>query len=160
MTRLVRPRHLLPSAAVLAAAAAGGVATDPTSRWYRGLDKPPWQPPPPVFGWVWTPLYIVIAVAGTRAVDRHDASRQRRRYFLAYGGNLVLNAGWNWIFFRAKQPRWAVAEILLLEASTLDLIRRTWQLDRAAGRALVPYAVWVAFAAALTVELARRNPAA
>lgn len=46
----------------------------------------------------------------------------------------------------------------MLIASTVDLARRTRQLDTVGGAALVPYAAWTAFATALTAELARRNP--
>jgi hypothetical protein len=33
--------------AIGATAVTGGLGTDPTSSWYRSLDKPSWQPPPP-----------------------------------------------------------------------------------------------------------------
>ncbi|TWF75670.1 TspO/MBR related protein [Pseudonocardia hierapolitana] len=69
----------------------------------------------------------------------------------------MLNAGWTWSFFRAKNPPLAVLEVLALEASTVDLARRTWRLDRNAGIALLPYVAWTTYATALTAELARRN---
>ena len=47
---------------------------------------------------------------------------------------------------------------MLLAASTADLARRSWAVDRRAGAALVPYAVWTSFAAALSGAIARRNP--
>ena len=154
------PPLLATSAAVAVTAAAGTAGTDVTSRWYRRLDRPSWQPPGPVFGIAWTVLYVLLAGAGARALagsEQDDEGAPRRRYLRAYGANLVLNAGWTWAFFRAKRPALAVAEVLLLEASTVDLARRTWRLDRPAGAALLPYAAWVTFATALTVEIARRN---
>jgi tryptophan-rich sensory protein len=98
-------------------------------------------------------------VAGGRALDRTGptGSPARRRYARAYGANLLLNAGWSWLFFRARRPDVAAVEAVLLSASTVDLARRTWHLDPAAGRALVPYAAWTTFAAALTASIARRN---
>ena len=62
----------------------------------------------------------------------------------AFGTNLVLNAGRNWLFFKACRPRWAMAEILLMEASTIDLTRRAVKADSTAGKTLVPYVGWVA----------------
>ena len=44
-----------------------------------------------------------------------------------------------------------------LAASTADLTRRSWAVDRPAGLALLPYCAWTAFAAALTAAIARRN---
>ena len=144
--------------AVTATAVAGAAPTDPRSGWYAGLDKPPWQPPPPAYGLVWTPLYGALAVAAARTLDRAGPT-ERGRFATAFAANLALNAGWNWVFFGARRPKAALAEIALLELSTLDLVRRSGRVDRTARRLLLPYAAWVAFAAALNAEIARRNPA-
>lgn len=151
-------RHLpVTAAAVTATAVAGGIGTDVRSRWYQRLAKPKWQPPGAVFGPAWTVLYGLIATASGRALDRMPES-QRRGYAIALGTNLVLNVGWTWLFFKAKRPRLALAEIVLLEASSIDLIRRSAQHDKVAGGLLVPYAAWVGFATALTATIARKNP--
>ena len=153
------PRHLArTSAAVVATAVIGGLGTDVRSRWYRQLDKPAWQPPGAAFGPAWTTLYALMAVASARTLDRLDEPGDRRAYATAFGANLVLNTGWSWLFFRARRPRCALAEILLLEASTLDLKRRAATVDGAAATMLVPYAGWVAFATLLNAAIARRNP--
>jgi len=151
------PRLVSTSAAVAATAAIGGLGTDVTSRWYHDLDKPAWQPPGTVFGPAWTTLYALMALASARTLDRLEPG-ERPAFATAFGANLVLNAGWNWLFFKARRPRWALAEILLLEASTLDLTRRAAKADRPAAAMLVPYAGWVAFATALNASIARRNP--
>jgi benzodiazapine receptor len=119
-----------------------------------------WQPPGPAFGIAWTILYVLLAASGARALNRSEQSpdpAERRRYLRSYAVNLVLNAGWTWSFFRAKRPPLAVAEVVLLLASTLELTRRTYRLDQAAGIALLPYAGWTSFATALSAEIARRN---
>lgn len=154
----VRPL-LITTAAVAATAVAGKIGTDVSSRWYKRLDKPSWQPPGAAFPVVWSALYTLIAGGGARALHRaeQEGPQARNRYLGAYGTNLALNAGWTWSFFTAQNPPLAAAEVLALEASTLDLVRRTWQLDRNAGIALLPYAAWTTFATALTVEIARRN---
>jgi tryptophan-rich sensory protein len=161
MKVLGKSRHLLlTTAAVAATAAVGSVGTEVSSRWYRHLDKPSWQPPAAAFPLVWTALYATLAGSGARALDRAEHGAPTRRRFLgAYGTNLALNAGWTWSFFRAERLGLALAEIVVLEASTVDLTRRTWRLDRNAGIALLPYLAWVTYAGALTAELARRNRA-
>ena len=151
------PRLVRTSAAVAATAAIGGLGTDVTSRWYRDLDKPAWQPPGAAFGPVWTTLYVLMALASARTLDRLEPG-ERPAFATAFGANLVLNAGWNWLFFKARRPGWALTQILLLEASTLDLTRRAAKADRSAAAMLLPYAGWVAFAAALNAAIARRNP--
>lgn len=143
--------------AVTATAVVGAAATDPDSGWYADLAKPPWQPPPRAYAAVWTPLYAALAVAAARSLDR-AAPRARRRYAAAFAANLALNAGWSWLFFGAHRPKAALADIVLLELSTLDLARRSNHVDRPAHRLLAPYAAWVAFATALNAEIVRRNP--
>jgi tryptophan-rich sensory protein len=153
-------RHLpRTAAAVLATAVAGGLGTDVSSRWYDALRKPAWQPPGWAFGPAWTTLYGLIAVSSARVLDRADAP-QARAYRRALGANLALNTAWSWLFFTAKRPRWALAEVLVLEASTLDLARRARVVDPTAHHLLAPYAAWVGFASALNAEIVRLNPGA
>ncbi|MGC1211186.1 MAG: TspO/MBR family protein, partial [Micromonospora sp.] len=128
------------------------------SAWYRSLDKPAWQPPPAAFPAVWTPLYALIAVAGARALDRTSGS-QRARFARAYALDLALNAAWTALFFRARSPRLALAEIVALNAANVELLRRAWRADRLAGASLLPYVAWTGFATALNASLAARNPA-
>jgi tryptophan-rich sensory protein len=151
-------RHLPATAAAVAATAVvGGLGTDVRSEWYDALDKPAWQPPGWAFPVAWTTLYALIADASGRVLDRAPA-QERAAFARALGVNLALNTGWTWLFFTAKRPRWALAEIVLLQASTLDLARRARRVDPAAHRLLAPYAGWVGFATALNASIARRNP--
>jgi benzodiazapine receptor len=151
--------YALTSAAAAAAAAAGARAVDPGSAWYRGLRKPPWQPPPQAFGLVWTPLYASIAWAGGRALRQADG-RQRTKLAVSLGANLTLNAAWNWLFFGLRSPRAGLAGTLAVDLSNADLIRRVARVDRRAAAALAPYGLWCLFATALNADIARRNPPA
>lgn len=143
-------------AAVTSTAALGTVAVDTGSAWYRGLDKPAWQPPAAAFGPVWTCLYASMAWAGARAWN--GTERPKRRRLAALGGaNLALNVGWNVVFFRAHRPKAAVVTIAALEATTLGFMLDARRHSPAAAAALVPYAAWTAYAAALNATIARRN---
>ena len=152
-------RRSLPgtAAAVTATAVVGTLGTEVRSPWYLQLDKPSWQPPGWAFGPAWTTLYALLAAGSARALDRAPSEAERLGLQRALGLNLVLNAGWNWLFFKAQRPGVALAEVVLLEASTLDLAQRAGRVDRPAGRLLWPYAAWVAFATALNASIARRN---
>lgn len=145
--------------AVAAAAAIGGASADPGSAWYRSLRKPRWQPPSPAYGLVWTPLYAAIAYAGGRAL-RSAQSRDRDRVAGSLILDLALNAAWTPLFFRARRPRAALAEIACLNIANVLLIRQSWQADRAAAVLLLPYAGWTVFATALNAEIVRLNPSA
>ena len=74
--------------------------------WYPKLDKPGYVPPNVVFPVAWTTLYADIAVTSASTIDRmrDDGDDARRRnYVAALGVNLVLNAGWSWLFFRLNK---------------------------------------------------------
>jgi tryptophan-rich sensory protein len=149
--------YALTTAAAAATAVAGARAVEPDSTWYRGLAKPPWQPPPPAFGLVWTPLYASIAWASGHALSR-AAGRERQALISALTANLALNAAWNWMFFGLRSPRAGLTGTVLLDVSNAELIRRTRKVDPRAAGALLPYVLWCAFATALNAEIARRNP--
>lgn len=151
-------RHLAATTgAVTATAVIGALGTDVKSAWYQQLAKPAWQPPGAAFAPVWTGLYAMIALSSARALDQSDPEG-RRNVTRALAANLVLNASWNWLFFKAHRPRWSLVDIALLDASTLDLARRARRVDPAAGRLLLPYAAWVGFASALNAAIVRLNP--
>ncbi|HCU93941.1 MAG TPA: TspO protein [Actinobacteria bacterium] len=143
--------------AVAATAVIGGVAADPGSAWYRSLRKPRWQPPPPAYALVWTPLYVTIAYASARALSQ-ALSRDRSQIIRSLLLDLALNAAWTPLFFRARRPRAALAEIACLNIANVLLIRQTWRADRTAAVLLLPYAAWTAFATALNAEIVRLNP--
>jgi len=145
--------------AVAATAAIGGVAADPGSAWFRSLRKPRWQPRPPAYALVWTPLYATIAYAGARALaraQRRDRSQLVGSLFL----DLALNAAWTPLFFRGRWLRGALADIACLDIANALLIRQTWRADHAAAVLLLPYAGWAVFATALNAEIVRLNSSA
>jgi translocator protein len=144
---------------VAATAVVGTVAADPESAWYQNLRKPTWQPAPAVYGLVWTPLYAAIAYSGVRALRRAEG-RARGRLARGFLVDLALNAAWTPLFFRARRPRLALAEIACLDIANVLLIRRAWQADRGAAALLLPYATWTVIATALNAEIVRLNAGA
>lgn len=147
------------AAATTACAAVGSLASDPDNAFYRPLDKPSWNPPKVVFPIVWTTLYADIAVTTAAALKqlRERDPDEATRYATAFGTNLVLNAGWSYVFFRSKNVGLSAVWAAALALSSADLVRRTGSANRTAGVALAPYALWTSFAAALSTEIWRRN---
>ena len=138
---------------VAAAATLGSLATvSSIPGWYATLRKPAWSPPNAVFGPVWTSLYAMMAVAAW-LVWRRDGFRGARLSAVAFTLQLVLNTLWSVLFFGLHLPAAALAEIVVLwlaiAATTLFFYARS----RLAGALMIPYALWVAFAAALNASL-------
>ncbi|MGO9383712.1 MAG: TspO/MBR family protein [Mycobacterium sp.] len=149
------------TAAVAAAATTGSIASARSvPAWYSRLRKPPYQPPSIAFPVVWTTLYGDIAATSAVAIDRFHAAGQHdkaRRYAAALSVNLLLNAGWSWLFFRYHKLGASALGAAVLTASSADLARRAAQADGRAGLALSPYPVWCAFATALATHVWRLN---
>jgi translocator protein len=136
--------------AVGATAATGSVASRPRiTRWYSHLRKPRYVPPNGVFPIAWTALYADLAVTSAVAVDRLRADgrhAEARNYTVALAANLILNAGWSWLFFKYQKLGASAVGAAVLAASSADLTRRTAAADPRAGAALLPYPLWCAFA--------------
>ncbi|HEY3338521.1 MAG TPA: TspO/MBR family protein [Propionicimonas sp.] len=148
-----RARNLATTAGLVAAAAtAGSLATEPDGRWYRDLDKPSWQPPPVAFPIVWTTLYADIAVTAAAVLnelDRRGETEQAADFRKALAGNLALNGGWSWLFFRGHNLPASTLGAGVLALNSLRLVRRAGRVDRRFALALAPYAAWTAFATVL-----------
>ena len=71
--------------------------------------------------------------------------------------NLVINAGWSWLFFRYHRLGASALGAAVLAVSSADLVRRTAQADPRAGLALSPYPVWCTFATVLATHVWRLN---
>jgi tryptophan-rich sensory protein len=144
-------------AAAFGAAALGGLATSSSvDGWYVLLNKPAFNPPNWVFAPVWTVLYTLMAVAAWR-VWRHSTGQARRAALAIYAVQLMLNLAWSVIFFGVRQPGAAFAIILAL-LTAIGLTGRAFRrIDRVSALMLVPYGVWVTFAAILNFEIWRLN---
>lgn len=124
--------------------------------WYDALAKPAWTPPDAVFGPVWTTLYVLMGVAAW-LVWRRGGLAGAGAALAVYGLQLALNAAWSWLFFGRQAIGAALVDIVLLWlaiALTLVLFRRH---DRVAGWLIVPYLLWVTYAAALNAAIWRMN---
>lgn len=90
-------------------------------------------------------------------IDPKDIKKERRAFKRALGVNLVLNAGWSYLFWQGRNNWVSTAQAGALAVSSIDLARRAGKVSKGAGLALVPYAAWTTFATALTGSIAQRN---
>lgn len=151
----MRARTLIPTAAaVVVSAVAGGLASRPAaSPWYRSLRKPPYQPPPQAFPIVWPVLYADIAIVSSNVLDeleRRGRKPERRGYVTALAVNLVLNAGWSWLFFNRRLLGTSAIAAAVLAGSSADLARRAVAVQGMRAAPLALYPLWCAFATLLS----------
>lgn len=150
---------LMASLALVALVAGiGGVATSRSvGDWYESLDRAPWNPPSWLFGPAWTVLYVLMAVAAWLvARDGLDDSAVQVALAL-YLVQLALNLGWSVVFFGLRRPGLALVVIVALFAAIAATAVAFHAVSPTAAWLLVPYLVWVAFAASLNAWVAFAN---
>jgi benzodiazapine receptor len=155
----MRPKTLAMTAgAAFVTAAVGGLASGPAveSDWYEKLRKPSFQPPRQVFPIVWPLLYTDIAVLSASTVDDlkdRGESEEATAYSRLLAINLLLNAGWSWLFFNRRWLGASAVGAAALTASSADLARRSVAVRGAPAAPLALYPLWCAFATALSARI-------
>ncbi|WP_240162795.1 TspO/MBR family protein [Paraburkholderia sp. Cy-641] len=122
----------------------------------RGTAKPAFNPPNWVFPPVWSVLYVLMAFSAWRVWKRDGLSAA----IVLWVVQLVFNAAWMWLFFGLHRPEMALTDIVILLVLIVMLTGVFWRRDRLAGVMLMPYVIWVAYAALLNYALWQLNPAA
>ncbi|MEG0382317.1 MAG: TspO/MBR family protein [Christensenella sp.] len=128
--------------------------TDTTSAWYQNLVLSPIQPPPWVFGAVWTVLYVLLAISFAHAVSKRDVCRPAVIGFII---NIILNAMWSPIFFLLYAPVPALIIMLALIANLIVLMRNVFSVSRPSFYLLIPYISWLCIATVLNVSVIALN---
>lgn len=140
----------------------GSVFTYPAiPTWYAALNKPLLTPPGWLIGSVWLALYTIMGIAawiiwekdGTRIFVFHFRNRKVEKALELFGIQLALNALWSFIFFGLQQPGAAFVEIVILWFAILFTLIRFYKLDKGAGVLMLPYLLWVCFAANLNLMI-------
>lgn len=140
-----------------AASAVGAVASIQASAFYGQLAQPDWAPPAAVFGPVWTTLYALMGIAAWLVWRLGGVQRQRWALML-FLVQLAVNALWSWVFFVWHQGALGFFNILLLIVLVAGTLVGFWRVQRLAGALLIPYLLWISFAAALNYSVWQLNP--
>ena len=147
----------------IAAAVIGSIPRVFTSgvAWYQDqLSKPFFAPPSWLFGPAWAVLFFLMALA-LYLVWLKWPAREVKMAMGFYLAQLCLNVVWNFLFFGLHSPLGmllGLVEIAVLLAMIALTTYRFYQIDRRAGYLMVPYLLWVAFAACLNAAIWLMNP--
>ena len=131
----------------------GTVANNP---WYDQLKLPALQPPGPVFGIAWGILYALIGIAfalvwATKAPGRWVALG-------LFAAQLALNLAWAPLFFGEHQILYALILLGIIWLAAVTTTFAFGRVNRLAAWLMLPYLIWLSFAAALNFDLWQLNP--
>lgn len=139
-----------------------GIASTPFTlagipTWYQALNKPLFSPPNWIFGPVWTILYFLMGVSAFLVWEKGLRARGVKialYYFLA---QLILNFVWSLLFFGLHSPILAFLDIVGLWILIVLTIIKFFAISRVASYLLLPYILWVSFAAVLNFVIVILN---
>jgi tryptophan-rich sensory protein len=135
----------------------GVLTADDVTTWYQTLERSALSPPDWVFAPVWTTLFAMMGVA-LHVVRRTETGRVRKSAALGlFGAQLLLNAGWTLVFFGRHSILGGLVVVVGLWVTLVGTILAFAVVNWRAALLLVPYLLWVSFAAVLNLDLWRLN---
>lgn len=125
--------------------------------WYAALGKPPLTPPGWMFPVAWTLIYILLGLALALVLNARGA-RLRWPAVALFVAGFVLALLWMPLFFGAHQVSTALIVLVAMVAIGIATTFAFAAVRRVAAWLMVPYLVWISFAAVLTWRIGQINP--
>jgi translocator protein len=125
--------------------------------WYQTLIKPDIQPPGWVFGVVWPTLYFMLGLAFAMVLSARGAPYRNIATGL-FLTQFAINLTWSPMFFGAHQVTTAFFIILAMLGVAIATTFAFARVRKAAAWLMVPYLVWISFAAILNFQIDQLNP--
>ena len=125
--------------------------------WYATLTKPSFAPPNWLFFPVWTTLFVMMGISLYLVWRRGLEGQQVKNALVIFAVQLILNVLWSAAFFGLRSPLSGLIEISILWISIAFTIMIFMKISTTAGLLLIPYIIWVSFAAILNFMIWRLN---
>lgn len=129
----------------------------PGSLWFQSLTKPSIFPAPMWFGIVWTILFTLEGLA-LALVCAAWGARGRSAAIAIFGVQFFAALAWTPVFFGLHQMTYALILLGVVIVLVVTTIALFWRVRKLAAAMLVPYLIWICFAALLNFEFLRLNP--
>ncbi len=126
--------------------------------WYRGLNKPSYNPPDWLFGPAWTVLYLLMGVSLSLVLEVGLGHPGVAAAVAIFAVQLALNVLWSLVFFGRRSLKGGLWIILAMWAMILATIISFYPISLLAAVLLVPYLAWTSFATLLNYSAVKLNP--
>ena len=125
----------------------------PSGTFYQNLNKAPWTPPGWVFGAAWTTIMICFSIFMTYWVKADYGTA----LIVLFALQVLLNIGWNPLFFALHQEAIALVVISLLTLLIGYLLFYTWSAMGPKALFIAPYFIWLCIATSLNAYILFKN---
>ena len=128
---------------------------------YNSIAKPKLSPPSYVFGIVWPILYLLMSIAvgliyNTKC-DTVKCADNKKSAIRLYVVQLIFNAIWPILFFTFEMFTFAFIWIVILWILIIKMIFDFYKINKVATYMIIPYLLWVTFAAYLNLMIVILN---
>lgn len=117
-------------------------------QWYNNLNKSMFTPPNYIFSIVWPILYILIFYSFYNIILKCHANNSyycKLAIFL-FLVHLIFNLIWTKLFFREKNIKMALFDLILVIFSCIIIIYLFYKINKISSYILIPYILWLIFA--------------
>ncbi len=136
----------------------GSIFTSPSiPGWYDYLQKPLFNPPNWIFAPVWILLFTLMGISLYLILKENLNDNTVKIGIAIFSFQLILNIGWSFLFFSLQNILYALFEIIILWFAILLTISQFWKINKKSSYLLIPYLLWVTFAAILNFTIWRLN---
>ena len=118
---------------------------------YASMAKPPLSPPAWLFCVVWLILYILMGLATYCVITTDTYGQSKTAAFVIYAIQLALNFMWPIIYFNWGMYLSAFVWLILLWVIVIVCAFMYGGINKTAGCLMIPYIVWLTFAAYLNM---------
>lgn len=154
----IRWKELIISVAVpLAVGGISGFLNRNSMKDFESLNQPPLSPPGWLFPVVWTILYTLMGIASYLVYTSYATKRKKNNALTVYGAQLFFNFVWSFLFFNFGLYTLAFIWILILLALIILTTVLFSKISKPAAYLMIPYILWVTFAAYLNLGVAILN---
>jgi benzodiazapine receptor len=125
--------------------------------WYATLEKPSFTPPNGVFSPAWITLFVLMGIAAFLVWNKGLSDQRVKIALSIFAVQLILNVLWSVMFFGLRSPLAGLIDIVILWIAISLTILYFFKVSNMAGILLIPYILWVSFAAGLNFSIWRLN---
>lgn len=134
--------------------AVGGISaflTKDAMRSFESIPKPPLSPPGWLFPVAWTILYVLMGLASYGILTADAPAEEKQNTLYIYAVQLGFNFFWSLFFFNGKLYLFSFVWLMVMWALIIWLTVRAYHIRKWAAWCLIPYILWVTFAAYLNL---------
>ena len=124
---------------------------------FEQLTKPPLSPPGWLFPLVWTVLYIFMGLASYLVFTSNHNKNEIKTALQIYALQLIFNFFWTILFFNFELYFFAFFWLITLLALIILTTFLFYENSKLAAYLIIPYIIWVTFAAYLNLGVALLN---